>query len=535
MSQFRPNIALLVLLVAMAAIGVVGCGQKVPRSSDVKSEIRIALQSDIRGTNPGVNRDVFTDDVLLQIVETLVTYADDLSVVPLLAERVERSQDGTRYIFHLRRDVVFHNGAPMTSREVVWSWERMLDPATNWVCRVWFDGSQGLKIESVTATDLYTVEFVINRPSVAFLDLLSNLQCSPVILHPDSVASNGDWIAPVGTGPFKLDEWMRGEYVLLIRHDAYRIGIGERNGLAGNKEPAGEVFRGVIIPDPSAAKAALLSGQVDIATRLQVSDLVDIEAATNLTVFKRESLDWNVLLMQSARPPFDDRLLRQAVAHAIDFSILAEVVSGDVSQPNASIVARSSSEHISCHQDRYVHDIEKAKDLLSRSGYEGEPIKLITNKRFANMFDNALIIQRMLIEIGLNVELEVLEWTTQIDQYYSGDFDLMSFGYTGRTEPSLGYKAILGPKSENAFYQWDSAEAMALLNQTETELDPGNRRSMFCRLHAMMLDEAPLINLYNNYIIEAASDRVIGYDAHATQKPRLWGVSLSTAEGEGGE
>ena len=516
------------LTLASVMIGLAGCESEQHLIYEPVSEISIALQSDLRGTNPGVNRDVFTDDVLMHVVESLVAYGDDLSVVPLLAERIERSDDGKRYLFHLRNDVIFHNGAPMTSAEVVWSWERMLAPETNWLCRIWFDGTQGLIIESVKAIDRYTVEFVTNRPDFAFLDRLANLQCSAAILHPDSLDDDGAWAEPVGTGPFSLNKWERGEYVLLKRHDAFRKIDGDRNGMAGAKTPLVDYLRWVIIPDPAAAKSALLSGQVDLTTRLQISDLVDLSADQSITIHKRESLDWNVLLVQSDAPPFNNLALRQAIAHAIDSQTLATVVSDNVSKPNASIVARPTSHHGACHEQGYIFDAQKARLLVEESGYAGQSITLITNKRFPNMFDNALIIQRMLMDIGLTIELEVIEWTTQLDRYFKGDFQLMSFGYTGRTDPTLAYKAVLGRKSDNALFQWENDAAIDLLERSARELNADARRNMFCELHQKMIADTPMVNLYNHYVIEASSNRISGYEAHSTQKPRLWGVALTS-------
>ena len=92
------------------------------------------LNADIRSTNPGVNRDGNTDSVVLHMVEGLVGYAEDGSVGPLLAEKVEISPDGKTYTFRLRKGVKFHNGATMTSADVLWSWTRYMDPKTDWRC-----------------------------------------------------------------------------------------------------------------------------------------------------------------------------------------------------------------------------------------------------------------------------------------------------------------------------------------------------------------------------------------------------------------
>src|SRR6056297_836227 len=100
--------------------------------------LTVALNTDIRGTDPGVNRAANTDAVMHHIVEALVGYGEDLRIKPVVAESWERSADRTVYTFHLRGDLRFHNGEPVTSSEVAWSFRRYLDPQTRWKCRSWF-------------------------------------------------------------------------------------------------------------------------------------------------------------------------------------------------------------------------------------------------------------------------------------------------------------------------------------------------------------------------------------------------------------
>lgn len=118
-------------------------------SAALAETIRVQTRTDIRSTDPGVNRDAPTDSVILHIVEGLVAYREDGSVAPLLAETVETSEDGKTYTFTLRDGIKFHNGEPLTSAEVLWAWERYLDPATEWRCLSDLDGTNGLDRKSV--------------------------------------------------------------------------------------------------------------------------------------------------------------------------------------------------------------------------------------------------------------------------------------------------------------------------------------------------------------------------------------------------
>lgn len=186
-------------------------------------QIVVAQPADIRSTNPGVNRDNTTDGVVLNIVEGLVAYHENGTVGPLLARSIVTSPDGLTYIFKLRTNVKFHNGEPMTSADVLWSWKRYTDPKTDWRCLSEFDGRSGVKVTSVTAPDAQTVVMQLDKPSAVFLDNLARTDCGmTAILNKKSVKEDGSWDKPIGTGPFKFEEWKRGEYVTLSAFADYQ-------------------------------------------------------------------------------------------------------------------------------------------------------------------------------------------------------------------------------------------------------------------------------------------------------------------------
>jgi hypothetical protein len=187
------------------------------------AQIVVAQPADIRSTNPGVNRDNTTDGVVLNIVEGLVAYHENGTVGPLLARSIVVSPDGLTYIFKLRTNVKFHNGEPMTSADVLWSWKRYTDPKTDWRCLSEFDGRSGVKVTSVTAPDPQTVVMQLDKPSAVFLDNLARTDCGmTAILNKKSVKEDGSWDKPIGTGPFKFEEWKRGEYVTLSAFADYQ-------------------------------------------------------------------------------------------------------------------------------------------------------------------------------------------------------------------------------------------------------------------------------------------------------------------------
>jgi peptide/nickel transport system substrate-binding protein len=160
--------------------------------------------------------------VTLHMVEGLVAYRENGTVGPLLAEKVELSDDGRTYTFRLRKNLKFHNGAELTAEDAVWSWNRYMDPKTEWRCLSEFDGRGSVKVEAVAAPDPQTVTMRINKPYALFLDSLARSDCgSAAVIHKDSLNPDGSWKAPVGTGPFKFGEWKRGQQITLTRYEGY--------------------------------------------------------------------------------------------------------------------------------------------------------------------------------------------------------------------------------------------------------------------------------------------------------------------------
>src|SRR5258708_38485655 len=156
---------------------------------------------------------------------------------------------------------------------------RLLDPATRFQCRDWYDGTRGSKILSIDTPDLRTVVFHLSRPNFLFLEQMANFQCLPAVLHPSSLDLASHWVKPIGTGPYEIQEWRSGQYVLLKRFDGYKPRQEPRSGYAGGKVAYARWLKWLVIPDAAAARAALLSGQVDLVTGAQPADLNEIGPA----------------------------------------------------------------------------------------------------------------------------------------------------------------------------------------------------------------------------------------------------------------
>lgn len=527
----RTGLAVLaaLLLSLVAAWAFSGDGESTTASTRNEGVLQIPLNGDIRSTSPGVNRDANTDTVMMHVLEGLVGYRENGLPAPLLARDVRISDDGSRYTFALRDGVRFHNGAPLTADDVVWSWRRYLDPATNWTCLSDFDGSRGAQVESVTAVDAGTVVFQLSAPNPMLLTQMAALPCGGSgIVHRDSVNPDGSWNAPIATGPYQLKEWKRGQYVDLAAFPGYLSRGGPRDGYTGGKIAYADKLRWLIIRDDASRRAALIKGQVDLMPEVIVSDLEQVRKLEGVMLDISLGMATSALLIQSSDPVMSDPSLRRALAHSLNLSTITELATGGTGVANASMVPAASPYFSTAQQQGHANDRALARRLLAQSTYHGQPIVMLTNRRYPEMYAQALMIQSMAREVGINIELQVLEWATQLDRYQNGNYQLMSFGYTTRVDPYLSYDSILGDRSKSKRKVWGNPQAIALQRQAGATDDIATRQQLFDQLHALMLQDVPLIMLYNPADVNAVKRSLRGFASWPIGRLRLWGVQRIT-------
>lgn len=486
--------------------------------------LTVRMNADIRGTD-GLNRDANTDTVLHHIFETLVGFRDDLSIGPVLAQTWTVSDDGRAYAFTLRDGATYHDGAPVTSADVKTIWDWRVSKGKDWFCNAFFDGSQGLKVEAVETPDDRTVVFRINEPNALFLAQLANVQCNGWIASPKNIAADGTWIAgsAIGSGSFKLGTWEKGQFVRLERYDGYAPLTEAASGLAGDRTAYVDAVDFRIIPDTSAAETALFAGEVDVLPGLESSRIEEAKGR-GITVSTTPGLSWTPILLQTSDPLLSNVTMRRALAHAVDFGQIATVRTSGLAKANPSAVAQASA----FFDDDFLawpdYDPEKAKALLAEAGYKGEPVRIQTNTRYQGMYENSILLQAMLQAAGINAELEVLDWAAQLDNYLAGKFQIQSFGYSARLDPSQLYGILIGDKTKTPTRQWQNDEASRLYVETTKTTDFEARKALFKQIHALMAADVPILGLYYEPVIDAVAPGVQGYAAWPADKTRAWGV-----------
>lgn len=513
------------LRTALAALATLCVLSATP--AQAQDVLRIRMNADIRSTDPGANRDANTDGVVWHLVEGLVALRDDATVAPMLAERVEVSPDGLAYTFALRAGVRFHNGQPLTAADVAFAMQRYMRRETNWRCRGDLD-SAVTRLTAVETPDERTVVMRLEKPSALFLTILSRPDCGQAgIWHRDSLNADGSWRAPVGTGPFRLGEWRRGQFVELTRFPEYAALPGEPTGLGGNKTPMVERVRFTIIPDEAAARAALQAGNIDILPDARSRDLTELRARPGFTVHSSPSMDLQAVLMQTRDPLLQDVRMRRAIALAIDVPELVRAVSEGGSRPSRSPIPPSSGFNTPAMLEVPARDLAQARRLAQEAGYRGQRLRIITTRRYEAFYEIAVLVQDMLRDAGIESELEVLEWATQLDRYSRGDYQMMAFGFSARLDPSLSYEMFTGPKATQPRKAWDNPAVQALLDQTMAETDVARRRSTFEAMHARLLEDVPMIALYSSTTHGVTPRHVQGFRSWAVDAPRAWGVRIA--------
>jgi peptide/nickel transport system substrate-binding protein len=489
------------------------------------NELVIAAAADIRSLN-ATSRDANTDTVLHHIYETLVGFRSDLSIGPALADSWEISDDGLVYTFHLREDAKFHNGDPVTTADFLWSWDFHMAEDRDVSCRANFDGTRRLTLESIEATDDHTLVFTLAAPNALLLTRLAEAQCNLWAASPDNVDENGEWIegSAIGSGPFQLESWRQGEAIVLDRFEDYSASSEPGSGYAGDRTAFVDRLTFQIIPDATVRELALASGDVDVINNVSAPRAYELEAqGMNMTY--SPGLGWTTILVQTHDPVLSNPDIRRAIAMAIDYEQVAEIRTAGLSAHNSSAIADSSSYFNDTFTNWQEYDPEAARELAASAGYAGELIKIQTNNTYQGMYENAILLQAMLSQAGFNAELETLEWGTQLDRFSSGEFQLQSFSWSARLDPSLAFGSFVGDKIEDPSNQWDNPRAIELYEQSLMVADVEERQTIFNELHSLMAEDIPIIGLYYPPNIAMTRPNIVGFEQWPADNPIGWGIS----------
>lgn len=329
--------------------------------------VTIGLNTDaILAVDPASSyRDRETETVIRNMFDGLVTRTRDGKVVPELAESWEVSEDGTTYTFTLRQGVKFHNGEDLTADDVVFTFQKILGLGdfTEPTSRAGLIQPAGVDV-NVEKVDDYTVRFTFSKPFPVFLQGLVHQQVVPMDYYLQ-VGEEGFKEAPVGAGPFRWESGRWDDQIVLKRFEDYYGGSPDLPPV-GPARIETLIFR--LIPEPNTMVVALKNGEIDIATRIPVDLIPQLEADPEIQVKEVDGTRNYGIELNNGAPPFDDVRVRQALNYAIDWDTILQQIYGGLAErlPTAFL---PSGFGYNPDVKPYPYDPAKAVELLQAAGY----------------------------------------------------------------------------------------------------------------------------------------------------------------------
>lgn len=472
-----------------------------------------------------------TFKVTKNIFETIVDFEDGgTEIVPGLAHDWEVSDDGLTYTFELEEGVQFHDGTDFNADAVVKNFERWSagDEATFPYYASMFGGfgdDESHVIESVEADGDTTVTFTLKRPQAPFLKNLAMDMFA--ISSPEAFESMDDdeyEQNPVGTGPFTFVEWKRNDSITIEKNDNYwKEGLPKLDRV---------VFRS--IPDNSARLNALTSGEIDLADGINPSDGQQVEDNPDLQLIERPSMNVGYLGLTVTREPFDNKLVRQAMNHAIDKQGIIDAFF----EGRADIAVNPMPPSIEGYNEDipgYDYDPEKAKELLEEAGYgDGFEMELwampVPRPYMPDGQKVAELMQKNLADVGIEAKIVSHEWATYLDLAEQGEADAFMLGWTGDNGDPDNFLYVLLDEDNigsNNYTFFKNDDMHDLFIDAQTEIDQDKRNEMYKEAQEIIYEEAPWVPLAHSTPLLAATKDLSGLIPHPTGSDLLDEVTIS--------
>jgi peptide/nickel transport system substrate-binding protein len=444
-------------------------------AASAKDNITIAIQLEPPHLDPTSAAAGAIDSVLYSnVFEGLTRFDSTGAVIPGLAKSWEISDDGLTYTFQLQSAVTFHDGTTMDAEDVKFSLDRIgTDDSTN-AQKALFEA-----IDTVTVINPETVQITLSEPNGS---MLFNLAWGDaVIVAPESIENIKQ--TPIGTGAFKFDSWTQGDKVELSRYDAYW-------GTPAILSRATFKF----ISDPTAALGAMMAEDIDVFSGFPAPEnLPQFEADPRFQVLIGSTEGETILAMNNKLPPFDNKLVREAVTHAIDRQAIIDGAMFGYGTPIGT--------HFAPHNPAYL-------DLTAQSAFDPEKSKaLLAEAGFADGFETTLflpppsyarrggeIIASQLAAVGIKAEITNVEWAQWLESVFNGK----NFGLTivSHTEP-MDINIYANP---DYYFQYDNPALQALMATLNTTTDPATRNTLLGEAQTIIAGD-----YVNGYLFQLAA------------------------------
>jgi peptide/nickel transport system substrate-binding protein len=421
---------------------------------------------------------------LYNIFETLTKINSDGSVTPLLAERWEVSPDLKTYTFKLRKGVKFHNGEPFNAQAVKFSYDRAGgDKSTNKDKRTFAN-------LTTQVVDDFTVVVITKEIDPDFPFLLG--QGTAIIVEPKSADSNAT--KPIGTGPYKLENWVKGSSITLAKWDAYRNPRDIKIRKA--------TFR--FIPDPAAQVAALLAGDVDVFPRVTPRSVPQFKNNPRFQVVVSGSRAKTILAINNKKKPLDDVRVRRAIAAAIDRKAVIEGAGDGFGVPIGSHYVPGAPGYVDTTNIN-AYDPDKARALLKEAGVKTPQELTITLPPPAYARQGGEVIASELAKVGIVAKLQNVEWAQWLSNTYGGahNYDLTIISHV---EPfDLGNFA-----KPDYYWGYHSPRFDQLYDKIKMAQRPADRAKLLADAQRLLAEDCVHAFLYQPQWVTVANKNIRG-------------------------
>ncbi|GGA39542.1 ABC transporter substrate-binding protein [Pelagibacterium lentulum] len=436
--------------------------------------------------------------ILINVFEGLVRFAEGtLEVEPALATDWTISEDGLVYTFNLRDDVTFHDGTPFNAEAVKFTFDRMLDEDHPYYDTGPFPLSFFFAdIAETTVVDEFTVEFTLSQPFAPFMSNLAGT--SGVIVSPAAVAEHGEDFGrnPVGTGPFRFEEWASNTRVVVSRNDDY---WGEPAGVEA------VVFRPVT--DANTRVAEMLSGGIDVMVEVPPDNVAMFSDDPGFTVHDAVGPHVWYVMLNMLEGPFTDVRVRQAANYAVNKESLVNDVLQGTADVSAGPIPPAFNWAYNENVAPYPYDPDRARELLQEAGIDDLSVTFYVTEGGSGMLDPipmGTAIQADLAAVGFDVSIETYEWNTflaNVNPGLEGKADMAQMAWMTSdpdTLPFLTLRTAAWPDAGgfNSSY-YSNIDVDEMLDQARMDTDPETRAALYRDVQQVVHDDAPWIFVAN--------------------------------------
>ncbi|MDD5680266.1 MAG: peptide-binding protein [Candidatus Omnitrophica bacterium] len=495
----------------MSPANVFSAEKTSPRSGDAYVTGEIA---DARNLIPFLATDTASSGITSLVFNGLTKVDRDLNIIGDIARRWDISEDGTEITFFLKKNVRWHDGVPLTARDVKFTFETILDPKST--CPY---SSDFMDIESIDVIDDYTVRFRYSKPYAPALSKLGMSVVPEHLLRGEDLVKTKFKREPVGCGPYIFKEWRTDQYIILDNNKEYF-------------EHQPYINRCVtrVIPDMSVQYLELITGGIDSMglTPYQYFYRTDTKAFKDkYNKYKYLSRSYSYIGYNLSDPLFQDKRVRQALSYAVDKSTIITGVLMGLGEHCTGPFFRGTP-YYSEKAAAYDYDKEKALALLKDAGWadtdgdgildkDGKPFrfKLITNQGNKDREDIATVVQRQWREIGVVADVQIIAWAAFLNEFVDKkNFQAVILGWTLPLDPDCYVVWHSASTKEGGFnfVSYKNENVDALIEEGRRTFDKAKRIEIYRKIHETIADDAPYTFLYFPYATVAISNRFEGID-----------------------